>query len=194
MTSTTTTKLTLTDLRNATNDDRHNGFGYAESRYLSDSRRERLDRAVVAVANELGLTYETLFLWADSKYGRHLCDMASHENPTRKLVRLYLSQTAMQTLYDEVGVTPEDEDDETDLAYQRASDITEGPALARVREGLGAVLMEAAEEKARIDDEILSPASITYVDVPTNYGSAIWSARIVMKDGSRFRVEAVQEA
>lgn len=91
------TKLTVEDLHDVLNDDRHYGWGYATSRHLSESRRARLDRAVVAVANELGLTHEDLFVWADSKYGRWLVDHAS-STANRAVVREYLNAAAFASL------------------------------------------------------------------------------------------------
>lgn len=191
----TMTKLTVEDLRKALyEDDRHLGWGYGESSYLPEGKRNRLDRAVVAVANELGLDYESLFHWSNSKYGRHLCDTAIYESPTRETVRGYLNRKAIDTIFDELGL-PSEEDAEQERAYQRASDIdSDAPSLAALREGVGAALMAAAEESDRIEDEIISPASVEYVEVPTNYGSASWAIRIKTKDGSTFRVEAVKEA
>lgn len=90
-------KLTTDDLDAALNDEDHLGWGYSgASSYLSDSKRERLDRAVVAVANELGLSKRELFHWTNSKYGRWLTDTV--ESPSKASVREYLNADAMQVL------------------------------------------------------------------------------------------------
>jgi hypothetical protein len=85
--------LTTADLEATLDDGRHLGFGYACSRDLAARTRARLDRAVVAVANELGLDAEQLFQWANSKGGRWLTDAVAgrDEAATRATVRKYLS-------------------------------------------------------------------------------------------------------
>lgn len=93
-----TALLTPADLQATLDDERHLGFGYAESRYLSDFKREALDQKVVAVANEFGLDAEELFLWANSKYGRWLCDSTYGARVTRELVRKALSRTIIEEL------------------------------------------------------------------------------------------------
>ena len=95
------TKLTPVDLVAVVADERHNGWGYATASYLSPTKRGRLDSAVVAVANELGLTYEDLLVWADSKYGRWLVDHAS-STINRAVVREYLNPAALAVLREEV--------------------------------------------------------------------------------------------
>lgn len=96
--------LTTTDLHDALDDERHNGWGYACSRWIErDAQRNLLDRNVVAVANELGLSREGLFQWADSKYGRHLCDDVNGRAPTRARVRVYLNAAAIATLARELS-------------------------------------------------------------------------------------------
>lgn len=65
--------------------------------------------------------------------------------------------------------------------------------LSTFRQGLGDVLMAAAEEHDRDEDEILSPASLRDVSVPQNFGSNGWAATVRAKDGRRFRVTAVEE-
>lgn len=92
---TTRTTLTVADLVAALNDERHLGWGYATREYLSESRRERLDRAVLAVANSLGLSAEDLFHWTNAKFGRHLVDMASSGKINHDLVRGYLNAEAV---------------------------------------------------------------------------------------------------
>jgi hypothetical protein len=86
--------LTTTSLQNVLADERHLGFGYATSDVLPPSRRERLDRAVVAVANDLGLDEETLFHWTNSKYGRWLVDLVYGNDapPTQATVPLAVEE------------------------------------------------------------------------------------------------------
>jgi hypothetical protein len=83
--------LTVADLDRAIRDERHLGFGYATSRDISAGRRKALDLAVVEVANDLGVDYETLFVWSNSKNGRWLVDEASGIAPSRTLVLRYLN-------------------------------------------------------------------------------------------------------
>lgn len=66
--------------------------------------------------------------------------------------------------------------------------------LSTFRQGLGDALMAAAEEHDRDADEILSPATVASVEVPTNYGSTDWALTVRTKDGRTFRVSAVEEA
>lgn len=92
--------LTVTDLHNTLLDERHLGWGYACTDVLSDSIRSRLDRAIVGVANEEGLTYEELFTWSNSKEGRWLADAVygRDANPSRATVRLRLSRKIVDEL------------------------------------------------------------------------------------------------
>lgn len=91
--------LTVEDLHRTLEDDRHLGYGYAScSLVLSGTRMDRLDRAIVAVANELRLSYNDLFHWSNSKYGRWLADgiYGRDESPTRANVRRYLNAEAVR--------------------------------------------------------------------------------------------------
>lgn len=97
---TSKTKLTTADLEAALNDERHLGFGYATRDYLPTSLRERLDRNVVWVANDLGLDAETLFHWANSKNARWLCDHASDGKVSRDRVRDYLNPETVASAMD----------------------------------------------------------------------------------------------
>lgn len=86
--------LTTADLDAALADDRHLGHGYATRDYIeSQSKRERLDRAVVAVANDADFSAEELFHWTNSKWGRWLIDgvYGRNESPTQATVRRYLN-------------------------------------------------------------------------------------------------------
>ena len=93
----TTTKLTVEDLTRAMTDERHAGWGYATAFWLSESRLTRLNANVVYVANELGLGYEDLFEWANSKLGRWLVDEAT-DSTSRATVRRYLNAENMAQL------------------------------------------------------------------------------------------------
>jgi hypothetical protein len=68
--------LTVDNITQALEDERHLGFGYYESRSVEMPKRklERLDRAVIRQANALGLDQERFFHWTNSKYGRWLVD------------------------------------------------------------------------------------------------------------------------
>jgi hypothetical protein len=90
--------LSTEDLQRTLSDERHLGWGYACCGDIeSESTKERLDRAVVAVANDLGLDYEVLFHWSNSKYGRWLADgiIGCGESATRATVRRYLNPDAI---------------------------------------------------------------------------------------------------
>lgn len=95
--------LTVEDLHRTLEDERHLGYGYATVGLIieSESRRNRLDRAIVAVANELELSYEQLFDWSNSKYGRWLADgvYGRDESPSRATVRShYLNADVLEVL------------------------------------------------------------------------------------------------
>ena len=97
--------LTTSDLEAALGDERHLGFGYAISRDLGESRRKRLDRAVVRVANDLDLDAETLFHWANSKWGRLVDGVyGRNESPSSETVRNYLNEKAVAEALDGVEV------------------------------------------------------------------------------------------
>ena len=93
--------LVLDDLEAALEDDRHHGWGYATKTSLGAGIQAKLDCAVIDVANELGLDYEELFMWTNSKYGRWLID--SLGSPTKVLVREQLNQDAIDHLNEEEG-------------------------------------------------------------------------------------------
>lgn len=101
MNATKKTPLTTDDLERTLADDRHLGFGYACTLDIaSSSKRVSLDRAIVAVANELGLDYEQLFDWSNSKYGRWLADavVGRGAKPNRETVRYFLNEDALAVL------------------------------------------------------------------------------------------------
>ena len=90
--------LTVADLDATLADERHLGWGYASAGHFGDSKRARLDRAVVAVANELGLDYEGLFMWSNSKLARWCADEMHGRSPSREAVRHYLNPTVIRDL------------------------------------------------------------------------------------------------
>jgi hypothetical protein len=92
--------LTVDDLRATLEDERHQGWGYACCDALPYGTRGRLDRAVVEVANELGLTADDLLAWSNSKYGRWLYDAVygTGREPNRETVRELLSLKALERL------------------------------------------------------------------------------------------------
>jgi hypothetical protein len=92
--------LTVQDLEATLEDERHLGYGYACSRDLSPSKATRLDRAVIAVANELDLDQEDLFEWSNSKHGRWLTDRIYGRNASisRATVRLEMSEKIIDDL------------------------------------------------------------------------------------------------
>ncbi len=97
------TGLTVTDLRETLDDERHHGWGYACCGDLPETKRDRLDRAIVGVANEEKLTLDELFVWSNSKYGRYLADEVNGGAPTRATVRDYLSRDIVNMLVNERG-------------------------------------------------------------------------------------------
>jgi len=80
-------------------DDRWLGFGYLGERQnqLADNRKDPLDADALALQSAIdeGLTYDELFEWANSKFGRWYGDCmfgsdgthAEKYLPTRKLIR-----------------------------------------------------------------------------------------------------------
>lgn len=95
--------LTIADLDASLARDDHLGWGYATARSLDVVRRELLDRAIVDVANELGLDADGLFLWANSKNGRWLVDAVYGRDalPDADTVRDFLNEDEMATLWKE---------------------------------------------------------------------------------------------
>ena len=92
--------VTVIDLLDTLADERHLGHGYACTDVLSDSRRARLNHAVVGVANEEGLTRDELFTWSNSKHGRWLADRVYGNNApiSRATVRKELSRKIVDEL------------------------------------------------------------------------------------------------
>lgn len=67
--------LTITDLDRMQQDERWAGWGYImERRNATPERREAADSIVLEVANAENLTYDQLFMWANSKKGRWFMD------------------------------------------------------------------------------------------------------------------------
>ncbi len=58
-------------------DDRHDGYGYAESQRLPRRFGLALDEALLIAANLAGWDYEQLFEWANSRPARWFVDEAS---------------------------------------------------------------------------------------------------------------------
>lgn len=98
--------LTVEDLLNTVADDRHLGWGFAcvTGYGLNDEEFGRTMRNVVAVANELGLDYEDLFMWSNSKNGRWLSDQMDRRAPSKRLVRMFLNPDAILRLKKEEGL------------------------------------------------------------------------------------------
>lgn len=90
--------LTNSDITRTLSDERHLGWGFACCSDMGDSKYSRLVAAVTAVANELGLDYELLFMWSNSKHGRWLADDLSSAPPTRATVRRHLSANIIAEL------------------------------------------------------------------------------------------------
>jgi hypothetical protein len=68
-------KLTQEDVERAIwEDERHLGWGLAISENLNENLQGRLHRAVAKQATKLGLTYDELFHWTNSKLGRWTVD------------------------------------------------------------------------------------------------------------------------
>lgn len=101
------TRLTVEDLRATIADERHLGFGYAcRAEDLSAAQAARVDRAVVAVANSLGLDRDDLFAWSNSMWGRWLHDgiQERDENPIgAPTVRRYLNAEIIAALKADLG-------------------------------------------------------------------------------------------
>jgi hypothetical protein len=100
------TRLTVADLHATLADERHLGWGYAcTSDITSTYKRAALDRAIVGVANEEGLTAEELFQWSNSKWGRWLTDdiIGRDGQPSRATVRRYITRAILDDLIAEVA-------------------------------------------------------------------------------------------
>jgi hypothetical protein len=76
METTTGQPLTGFDIDRAMNDDRWLGHGYLGIRQHGSEfvAIDDADAIVLAIANEAGLDYEDLFLWLNSRDGRHTAD------------------------------------------------------------------------------------------------------------------------
>lgn len=71
--------LTTADLDRMTEHEDWHGFGYIGERTRSDAPATKIaaaDMDVLDAANQLGMTYEQLFEWANSKNGRWYADCA----------------------------------------------------------------------------------------------------------------------
>lgn len=82
-----------------------NPFGYAQLERLNSQKRARIERALVAVANELQLSLDELRVWSASKWVRWLCDgvKGRNEPPTRETLRRYLNEEIVANLLEEVA-------------------------------------------------------------------------------------------
>lgn len=87
--------LTQRDLENALLDERHLGYGYRASDRLRRTEAMKLDTLVVERANELGLDYEDLLAWANSKEARWLAEgyYAGHEPTAEQVARALDART-----------------------------------------------------------------------------------------------------
>ena len=69
---TTKPALTIADLEACYDDERWGGWGYLGGRQqLSEAQRADGDRQVLEYANSRGWSAERLFLWVNSRPGRH---------------------------------------------------------------------------------------------------------------------------
>lgn len=89
--------LTRKHLDAALSDPRHLGFGFAGIQHRSSSVQTVTKVAVVRQANRLGLDFEDLFLWANSKYGRWLADSVETLG-VRAKVEEFLNQKVIDRL------------------------------------------------------------------------------------------------
>lgn len=66
--------LTIADLERTLEDDRHNGYGFAQASTHRLSELTTAYSAVIWRANELGWDYEALFAWSNSRLARIFWD------------------------------------------------------------------------------------------------------------------------
>jgi hypothetical protein len=93
-----TRPLTVADLERALADDRHLGYGFAERRNLTAARSQQMGRAIIREANALGLDYEALFHWTNSKHARWACDEAGDAGSNlNQIVARYLTATTVRS-------------------------------------------------------------------------------------------------
>ena len=118
--------LTTDDMRHLMEDEPGmGGYGYMHSREFPLFVHLRLDEAVVDAANALGLDYQDLKLWADSKNGRWLCDAVQELERlvdfanVERVVSKHLSSGIMAELRRESAY--EDEDDQALLRDESAT-------------------------------------------------------------------------
>lgn len=91
--------LTVDDLDRAVQE--CGGYGYSEMRSTHTPRfNVKVDRVVVAQANELLLSYDQLALWVDSKLGRWLSDelMGVEASEIVATVQKYLNRKRVDSL------------------------------------------------------------------------------------------------
>lgn len=104
--------VTVEALHATLEDERHGGWGYqCVADVVTGVRRERLDKAIVSVANELRLNDELLFHWSNSKNGRWLADAVygCSESPSRETVRKLMGPRAMRRATEGVEISAESE-------------------------------------------------------------------------------------
>jgi hypothetical protein len=160
-----TAPLTIADLDAALARADHHGFGYATRRYLGTIVQRRLDEAVIEVANDLGLTADELFEWADSKYGRWLADgvHGRSEPATVEKVRGCLNRSVIAELKGE-------EEEIEDPAHR--------PIAVRISARDAGAIADALELLAGIDegentdyDDLTRLARIVRAQTPAEIGS-----------------------
>lgn len=94
--------LTREDVKRTLEDERHLGHGLAVCQELSERQYCTVLNQVAKQANRLGLDYEGLFAWSNSKYGRWLYDeIAGRDVPPTKAVPNLLNAEALASLAQE---------------------------------------------------------------------------------------------
>lgn len=134
---TVTVILSTADLDRMASEDGYFGFGYIGGRqHLLPESRAAMDAVVLDRAAQLGLTYEELFAWANSKTGRWYADCS--DSP--KMAAQYLpskastAPSALQALEAEVG--------EAQREYE----------LAKARYEVASSALVAARRQASLED------------------------------------------
>jgi hypothetical protein len=99
--------LNTGDIYNALRDERHKGFGYGVGGRLPASVEAEADDMIIQVANELGLDFEDLFLFLDSKPARWMRESLEDKMPVNKseteaIIRKFLNQSEIDSLRSEV--------------------------------------------------------------------------------------------
>jgi hypothetical protein len=170
--------LNTGDIYNALRDPRHNQHGYAITVDLPNSISAESDDLVIQVANEMGLTYEDLFMFLDSKPARWLREDLENKIPVNKsetevIVRKYLNAREIEELRAELS-----EPDDPYFSYSsRKTALNVGDKFIFPKNFAGYV--QWSGEVARVTDQSMDDGQVALVldemwPTGSQSGTGIW--------------------